>query len=72
MTSASLATKRITVPEIRERARLLGITPGKMKKAELIHAIQTAEWCTPCYGRSNGECPWLECCWRSDCLKTKA
>jgi len=72
MTSATIAAKRMTVPEIRERAKMMGITPGKMKKAELIHAIQMAEGCTPCYGRSNGQCPWLECCWRSDCFKTKA
>jgi hypothetical protein len=72
MTVASLATKRITVPEIRERAKRLGIAPGKRKKAELIHTIQTVECCTPCYGRSSGECPWLDCCWRSDCLKTRA
>ena len=72
MTSASAVAKRMTVPEIRERAKMMGITPGKMKKAELIHAIQMAEGCTPCYGRSNGQCPWLECCWRTDCFKAKA
>ena len=72
MTSASAVAKRMTVPEIKERAKTMGITPGKMKKAELIHAIQRAENCTPCYGRSDGQCPWLECCWRSDCFKTKA
>jgi len=72
MTSATATAKRMTMPEIKERAKMMGITPGKMKKAELIHTIQMAEGCTPCYGRSNGECPWLECCWRSDCFKTKA
>ena len=72
MTLASVAAKRMTMPDIRERAKTLGITPGKLKKAELIHTIQVAEFCTPCYGLSNGECPWLDCCWRSDCFKTKA
>lgn len=72
MMSASVVAKRMTMPEVRERAKMMGITPGKMKKAELIHSIQMAEGCTPCYGRSNGQCPWLECCWRSDCFKTKA
>jgi len=72
MTSATVATKRMTMPEIRDRAKAMGITPGKMKKVELIHAIQRAEFCTPCYGRSNGDCPWLECCWRADCFKAKA
>lgn len=72
MTVASAAVKRMTVADIKNRAKELGITPGKMKKAELIHSIQMAEGCTPCYGRSNGECPWLECCWRTDCFKTQA
>ncbi len=72
MTVASAKPKRMTMPGIREHARNLGITPGKMKKAELIHSIQIAEFCTPCYGRSNGECPWGDCAWRSDCFKTNA
>lgn len=71
MTSVSVVAKRMTMPVIRERAKMMGITSGKMKKAELIRAIQMAEGCTPCYGRSNGQCPWLECCWRSDCFKTR-
>jgi hypothetical protein len=71
MGSAVLSPKRMTVPQIRERAKELGINPGKMKKAELIHAIQVAEHCTPCYGLSDGHCPWVQCCWRSDCYKTK-
>jgi hypothetical protein len=58
--------------DIKDKAQQMGITPGKMKKTELIHSIQRAEGCTPCYGLSGGNCPWLECCWRSDCLKTKA
>ena len=62
----------MTMPEIRDRARALGITPGKLKKADLIRSIQVTECCTPCYGRSNGDCSRLECCWRSDCLKIKA
>ena len=44
MTATSVAPKRMTMPETRAKAKALGITPGKMKKAELIHAIQTAEW----------------------------
>jgi hypothetical protein len=72
MTSASTAAKRMTMPEIKQRAKRMGIKPGKMKKAELIHTIQMAEGYTACYGRSNGECPRLECCWRSDCFKTRA
>ena len=72
MSPISVARKGMTVSEIKVKAKTLGVNPGKMKKAELIHAIQTAEGCTPCYGRSNGDCPWLECCWRGDCFKAKA
>jgi len=62
----------MTMTQIKAKAKTLGVIPGKMKKAELIHAIQATEGCTPCYGRSNGDCPWLECCWRSDCFKANA
>ena len=72
MSSISVARKSMTMTEIKAKAKALGVEPGKMKKAELIHAIQIAEGCTPCYGRSKGDCPWMQCCWRSDCFKAKA
>lgn len=70
MRSVNTVKKSIKMPQIREKAKALGITPGKMKKAELIHAIQQAEGYTPCFGKSNGHCPYTECCFRGDCLKT--
>lgn len=72
MTLMSAARKNPTMTEIKAKAKALGVEPRKMKKTELIHAIQIAEGCTPCYGCSNGACPWTECCWRGDCLKAKA
>jgi hypothetical protein len=72
MSLATVSTKRMTMPEIKDKAKGLGINPGKMKKVDLVHAIQVAEHCTPCYGRSGGNCPWVQCCWRSDCFNTKA
>jgi hypothetical protein len=54
---------------IKEKAKSLGIRPGKMKKAELIHAIQQAEGYTRCFGSSDGECQYPDCCFRGDCLK---
>ncbi len=60
------------MPEIRDKAKALGIKPGKMRKAELITAIQTAEGNTPCFGTSNGYCPYTDCCFMDDCLKIKA
>ena len=71
MPATEVAIKRISMPEIRVKAKALGITPGKMKKAELIHAIQQAEGYTPCFGRSNGQCAYIDCCFMKDCLKVK-
>jgi hypothetical protein len=62
--------KSMKMAEIKEKARYLGIIPGKMKKAELIHSIQQAEGFTPCFGRCNGECTNEECCFIVDCVQT--
>jgi hypothetical protein len=72
MSLIAVRQKSLTLTQIKDKAKLLGITAGKMKKTELIHAIQKAEGCTPCYGRSNGNCPWTQCCWRGDCLTNQA
>jgi len=72
MPTMEITENRMTMPEIRMKARTLGLKPGKMKKAELIHAIQLAEGCTPCFGRSNGYCAFLDCCFIKDCLKIKS
>jgi len=61
--------KPMSMSEIKKKAESLGIRPGKTKKAELIHAIQQAEGCTPCFGRSNGQCQYVDCCFMRDCLK---
>ena len=71
MPTTKVADKRMGMPEIRIKAKALGITPGKMKKADLIHTIQMTEGCTPCFGRSNGHCSNIDCCFMPDCLKTK-
>jgi hypothetical protein len=66
-----IAERSITMSEIRDKAKNFGINPGKMNKVELIHAIQVAEGYSTCYGRSNGQCPQMECCFRVDCLKLR-
>ncbi len=71
MAVANAIKKSITMPEIRKKAKNLGITAGKMQKPELIHAIQQAEGYTACFGRSNGQCAYADCCFISDCLKTR-
>jgi len=69
MPTMEVLQKDMRMPEIRANAKALGITPGKMKKTELIHAIQQAEGYTPCFGFSNGQCPNTDCCFMKDCLK---
>jgi hypothetical protein len=54
--------------EIRKKAKALGIEPGKSRKADVIRAIQKAEGNTPCFGKGTTACPYLDCCWREDCL----
>jgi len=71
MSSTAIKAKRMNMPEIKDRAQVLGITPGRMKKTELIHAIQRAEGNNPCFGSSNGQCPYTACCFMNDCLKIK-
>jgi len=69
MAATKVAKKSMSMPEIKMKAKALGINPGKLKKAELIHSIQAAEGCTPCFGRSNGQCTNTDCCFMKDCLK---
>ena len=71
MPATRVKQKRMQVAEIKDKARGLGINPGKMKKAELIHSIQIAEGCSPCFGRSDGHCGYTDCCFMPDCLKTR-
>ena len=59
------------VNEVKQKAKVLRINCGKMKKAELIHSIQKAEGNTPCFGKSNGECQYIDCCFMEDCLKIR-
>jgi len=71
MPATKIAEKRMGMPDIRMKAKALGLIPGKMNKADLIHAIQIAEGCLPCFGRSGGQCSYTDCCFLTDCYKTK-
>jgi hypothetical protein len=56
--------------EIRKYAWEKGVDPGKMKKADMIRAIQAAEGNPTCYGSERKSyCPETECLWESDCKK---
>jgi len=72
MPTTKMAEKHMSMPEIKMKAKALGLSPGKMRKADLIHAIQVAEGCTPCFGRSDGQCPYTDCCFMKDCLRIRA
>jgi hypothetical protein len=54
--------------DIKEIARQKGINPAKMKKVDLIRAIQADEGNNACCstGKKN-ECGQDECLWRDDC-----
>jgi hypothetical protein len=54
--------------EVKKRAKALGINPLRMRKADLIRAIQQTEGNKPCYGAGDATCPYTDCCWREDCL----
>ena len=57
--------------EVKEKAKRLGLKPGKMKKVDLIHAIQSKEGNFPCFLTGLDSCNQFDCCWRSDCLPAK-
>ncbi|OGP14037.1 MAG: SAP domain-containing protein [Deltaproteobacteria bacterium GWA2_55_10] len=55
--------------KVRERAKKLGVKSARMKKEDLIRAIQKAEGNYPCFGTAVDCCDQSVCCWRDDCLK---
>lgn len=59
----------MNLKEIKEIARQMGIQAGKLKKDDLIRAIQRAEGNFACFGTAfSGECSQYDCLWRKDCL----
>jgi hypothetical protein len=55
------------VEEIREIAAAKGIKAGKMKKAELVKAIQAAEGNNRCFDTGSADvCGQDTCLWRED------
>lgn len=54
--------------QIKAIAAKFDIKPGRMKKVELVRAIQLAEGNPQCFGTDRIlDCPELDCCWREDC-----
>lgn len=61
----------VKIAEIRTIARALDIKTGKLRKNELIQAIQNHEGNFPCFGSAiDGVCDQYGCLWRLDCLKS--
>jgi hypothetical protein len=59
----------MTVKEIKVIAKNMGVQTGKMKKADLVRTIQTAEGNTSCFQTGQVDtCGQENCCWRSDCM----
>jgi len=59
----------MTVKEIKEIAKKMGLQAGKMKKNDLVRSIQAAEGNAPCFQTGQAEsCGQENCCWRSDCI----
>jgi hypothetical protein len=55
--------------EIKEIAKLHDIKIGKLKKADLVRAIQEAEGNTICFETGQAsECGQTACLWRGDCI----
>jgi hypothetical protein len=60
----------LNMKEIREMAQRLGVRSTRMRKAELIRAIQRAEGNFDCYGTATEEeCDQEECLWREECFR---
>ena len=57
--------------DIKEKATKLGVQIGKMRKADLIRAIQDKEGNYPCFETAKEYCSQKACCWRDGCLPSK-
>lgn len=54
--------------QIKEVAKERGVKPGRMKKEELIRAIQSSEENPQCFNTNfSQECGQDGCLWRGDC-----
>lgn len=58
----------MTIKEVRERARTLGLRVGSKRKTELVRAIQVAEGNPQCFRTERRFCEQTTCCWLEDCV----
>lgn len=60
----------MNIQQITELAKQRGMTPPRLKKADLIHFIQREEGNFDCFATAtDGFCDQQQCAWRQDCLK---
>ncbi len=60
----------MNLKDIKAIAQRNGVKTGKMKKEEIIRAIQRAEGNFDCFGTAvSSHCAQSDCLWREDCLK---
>jgi len=59
----------IKIADVRKRAKERGLKTSRLKKADLIRAIQVAEGNFPCFGTAREYCDQVNCLWRKDCLR---
>lgn len=58
----------MNLSEIKDIAKKKDVKAGRMKKEELVRAIQTAEGNNACYNTGQaGSCGQDDCTWRPDC-----
>ncbi len=58
----------MNMTQVKAIARERGVKPGKLKKAELIRAVQRAEENPQCFNTAFAqECGEEDCLWRVDC-----
>ncbi|MBI5418894.1 MAG: Rho termination factor N-terminal domain-containing protein [Deltaproteobacteria bacterium] len=61
------------IQELRVIAKARGIKTARMRKGDIIQAIQQDEGNFVCFGTAaDGYCDQYECAWREDCLPEPA
>lgn len=55
--------------QVRSIAKSNGVSPGKLRKRDLIKSIQAADGNFDCFASAcNAECDQHRCLWRDDCF----
>lgn len=61
----------MNMQQVRAKAKKLSISNyGKMRKADLIRAIQEREGNFSCFQSAKNFCDQAACCWRLECLES--